>query len=256
MADETGNETGRSAQLTSQHIEPEEYLPLLERLVATARDGSAADFQALLDDLTALRERSLFREIGRLTRQLHDALAEFQIDSRMAEVASSEFPDARDRLDQVIAMTERSAHRTMDLVETALPIADEMGRDTAELAREWRRFRNRELSADDFRSLVRHVSGHLERTEEQTRELRGKLSEVLMAQDFQDLSGQEIRKVIKLVQEVEHTLLNMIRVAGEGMDSGDGADAMADQRSRHRAEDDTRVTSQDEADDLLSSLGF
>jgi chemotaxis protein CheZ len=257
MADEqrkTG--TDQDVEVVNPQVLPADYLPVLERAVEAARADSSDELRPLLDELTSLRERSLFLEIGRLTRQLHDALAEFQVDSRIAEVASSEFPDARDRLDQVIEMTERSAHRTMDLVETALPIADEMGRDTAELHREWQRFRQKELSADQFRTLVRHVSRHFELTEEHTQQLRSKLSEVLMAQDFQDLSGQEIRKVIKLVQEVEQTLLNMIKVAGEaGTDRKPESERAGDQKVKDTYME-ARVTSQNEADDLLSSLGF
>ncbi|MDT8438373.1 MAG: protein phosphatase CheZ [Wenzhouxiangellaceae bacterium] len=233
---------------------PQEYLPTLRALLAAAEVSDQLEFQNQLDKLTALREQRLFQEIGRLTRQLHDALTSFQSDSRLLEVAGSEFPDARDRLDQVIEMTERSAHRTMDLIETAIPLAEQLQDTTAGLASRWQRFRARELSADEFRELVAEIGDYFTATDDRSRQLRARLSDILMAQDFQDLSGQEIRKVIRLVQDVEKTLLNMIKVAGRG--ESIEAELTEKKTSEETDWNKQRVSGQDEADELLSSLGF
>ncbi len=236
---------------------PETYLPTIRALLTAAEQSDPVDFQNQLDKLTALREQSLFQEIGRLTRQLHDALTSFQADTRLLEVAGSEFPDARDRLDQVIEMTERSAHRTMDLIESAIPVAEQLHDSTTQLSGRWQKFRARELSADEFRTLVGEIGEYFKATDERSMQLRARLSDILMAQDFQDLSGQEIRKVIRLVQDVEKTLLNMIKVAGRG---GSLEAAVETHENKENKEEEDwnkqRVSGQDEADDLLSSLGF
>ncbi|MEE4639276.1 MAG: protein phosphatase CheZ [Wenzhouxiangella sp.] len=225
-----------------------DYIPALERLLDTARAGDEERFIAQLDDLTSLREKALFQDIGRLTRQLHESLTNFQLDSRVASLATSDFPDARDRLDRVIEMTEKSAHRTMDLVEEALPVVETMLSSANQIGSRW--------SAEDAdgqsgsaldaetRQFVREAAGH-------ALTLRQTFSDVLIAQNFQDLSGQIIRDIIGLVKEVEDTLVNMIRISGR---SADLVDQQAD--ARRQREETERARNQDDVDDILSSLGF
>ncbi|QOC21186.1 protein phosphatase CheZ [Wenzhouxiangella sp. AB-CW3] len=235
---------------------PQDYLETIETLASAARAGDEATFYANLDELTALRERSLFQDIGRLTRQLHEALTNFQVDPRVEALAKEEFPDARHRLDQVVAMTEESAHKTMDLVEESLPLTESLAESCESLDGQWRRFRRREMSAAEFNELIRTTQAFFEQTRADSGQLRGNLSEVLLAQNFQDLSGQTIRKVVRLVQEVETTLIDMIRLSGQVSDkvseAGQAAEASAPKRKKKAEE----LKNQDEVDDLLSSLGF
>lgn len=220
------------------HRAPADYIETLETLLAAARDDNGELFEALLDDLTAMREQALFRDVGRLTRQLHEALTNFQLDDRVAEFASDEFPDARQRLDQVIVITEQSAHRTMDLVEDALPRIDRLSERAQALCA------SPEGEPEPLRRFAAEV-------ESEFVEIRAALSEVIISQNYQDLAGQEIRKVISLVTEVEETLINMMRVAGKS--------ALLARQGRAAppvSEGEQRITSQDEADELLSSLGF
>ncbi|MFW5815997.1 MAG: protein phosphatase CheZ [Wenzhouxiangella sp.] len=227
-----------------------DYIPALERLLATARAGDEEKFLAQLDDLTSLREKGLFQDIGRLTRQLHESLTNFQLDSRVASLAASDFPDARDRLDRVIELTEQSAHRTMDLVEEAVPVVEQLLTGANQVASRW-------SAADDDGSgsgdaeLLSQSRQFIEQAGEQALVLRKTLSDVLIAQNFQDLSGQIIRDIIGLVKEVEDTLVNMIRISGR---SADLVEQQAD--ARRRREDSDRARNQDDVDDILSSLGF
>jgi len=237
--------------VSSEERKPADYLPTIEALAEAARSNDETIFYASLDELTALRETGLFQDIGRLTRQLHEALNNFHVDDRVEALASEEIPDARNRLDEVIRMTEQSAHKTMDLIEETMPLAERLTGDSARLVRDWQRFRRREMAADEFRSLVRETEEFLDASDHTSGEIRKKLSKMLMAQDFQDLSGQVIRKVIELVKEVEGTLVNMIRLSGKGVATSAGADS-----EKKEKEEDERVKSQDEVDEVLSSLGF
>ncbi|MHA7815424.1 MAG: protein phosphatase CheZ [Pseudohaliea sp.] len=225
---------------------PADYIGALEALLEAARKDDEQLFSALLDDLTAMREQALFQDVGRLTRQLHEALTSFQLDSRLADFASDEFPDARQRLDQVITVTEQSAHKTMDLVEAMLPRAEALASGAEALAAAAEK-------APDGEALKREAASFAREVTEQAGEIRSGLSEVIISQNFQDLAGQEIRKVIRLVTEVEETLINMIRVAGK---SGLLTDRKRAGEAASVPEGEQRITSQDEADELLSSLGF
>jgi len=226
-------------------------IPVVEELSSAVNAGDLKGFETALDSVASIRERSLFQEIGKLTRQLHEALGATEADSRIAEVARKEFPDARGRLDQVIAMTDKSAHRTMDLVEEGLPILDRMIADNRSLGDQWDRFRRKQIHGDEFRSLVDDMSAFFESNGKGAEALRATLNEVLMAQDFQDLCGQEIRKVMRMVQDVEYTLINMIRSPG-----GSEKNPQSDKRTSPAGVADSDKLGQDEADDILSSLGF
>ncbi|MFO7551067.1 MAG: protein phosphatase CheZ [Haliea sp.] len=245
----TDNNNDSPSPDDSERQAPADYIGILETMLAAAREDDEPRFSALLDDLTAMREQVLFRDVGRLTRQLHEALTSFQLDSRVADFASEEFPDARQRLDQVIAITEQSAHKTMDLVEDMLP-------QTAALisrAEECGAALDAAATGSDWSTLGPEMAVFAREVGEAAASIRGGLSEVIISQNFQDLSGQEIRKVIRLVKEVEETLINMIRVTGKS--------GMLAERKRAGApapvpEGEQRISSQDEADELLSSLGF
>jgi chemotaxis protein CheZ len=230
---------------------PGDFLPVIDALGEAARSNDEGAFYASLDELTSMRESSLFQDIGRLTRQLHEALNNFNLDSRTEELVSEDIPDARHRLDEVIRMTEQSAHRTMDLIEETIPLSDRLTGDSSRLISDWKRFRRREMSADEFRSLVRETEEFIDATDHSATEIRKRLSEMLMAQDFQDLSGQVIRKVIALVEEVEVTLVNMIRLAGRR-----GSEKRVQEDGDRKREEDDRVNNQAEVDEVLSSLGF
>lgn len=204
--------------------------------------------------------KELFDEVGRLTRQLHSAIVDFQVDSRLVELANSEIPDAKERLNYVIDMTEQAANKTMDAVEESLPLADALTSNVQAVKPSWDRLMKRDLELHEFKALCHDVQQFIERSEADSNRLKELLNNILLAQDFQDLTGQMIRRVIELVREVENNLVSMLTVFGEQPDTeneklkdknveAEGPIMNAEQR-------DDVVTGQDEVDDLLSSLGF
>ncbi len=229
-------------------------------LVTHLEHGDESQAARMLEELTRSREQNLFQELGRLTRELHETMNSFRLDSRIASIAEHEFPDAKERLNYVITMTEQAAHRTLDLVEQSLPVAEQMDHQAAALREAWERFRQRRMQADEFRELSRSMGGFLGSVAQDCATLHSNLSEVLMAQGYQDLTGQIIRRVIRLVQEVEDSLVEMVRISGSHMLQGVTAtvnDAEVLEGPRIPGLSDAAVVEgQDEVDALLSSLGF
>lgn len=243
----------------------DEYLDHARELVRQIEAGEDDAARATVESLARLRERELFRELGTLTRELHEALKSFKVDTRLGDIAANDIPDARDRLNHVIDLTEQAAHRTLTAIEAGLPLAEGLAVEANGLAGRWRRFRQRELSVEEFRGLSRDIETYLERCGAEAGTLQGHLSDALMAQDYQDITGQIIRRVIGLVQEVEDGLVELVRISGhriaeEAPESAGKADEQeADRRGRGPAvpgQDGDVVSGQDEVDDLLSSLGF
>lgn len=230
-------------------------------LLQHLENGNHGDAEQLIDELFSLRETQMFQQLGKLTRDIHESIANFSIDNRLTQLADEEIPDAKQRLNYVIEMTDQSAHRTLNAVETCIPVSEQIESQARELLDSWERFRNRELTLDEFKILAGRISDFFSTAAQGAASVRGELSDVMMAQDFQDLTGQIIRRVIALVQEVEEKLVDLVRVAGGQNKGGEAETSDASLRSGEGPTPpalmtDDRVANQDDVDDLLSSLGF
>lgn len=191
----------------------EEFGPLLLELTTSLEAGDAAGFLALMDDLVHRRERTLFSELRKLTGDLQSALERFRIDSRLVDLAEKEVPDARHRLDHVLKMTDEAAHKTMDLVEKSAPLAGRAAAESESIEERWKSFRARKIAVHEFRQLLEKMDAFLPAVRGDMEAVRSNLNEVLLAQGYQDLSGQIIRGVMKLVGEIEHALGDLVRLS-------------------------------------------
>jgi chemotaxis protein CheZ len=224
--------------------------------------GNTEEADRILDQIAKLRESSLFQELGKLTREFHEALNSFRLDSRLASFAETEFPDARERLRHVVNMTAKSADRSLTAAEESMPICDGIENEAGELKGQWERFVKRDMSAEEFRRLSSRLSAFFDNVGSDAGVLRSNLSEVMMAQDFQDLTGQIIERVITLVDEMEGSLVDLIRISGQNLRepaTPKKEDVLKGVGPVVPGVDDAAeniVSGQDEVDDLLSSLGF
>src|SRR3569832_1191111 len=153
-------------------------------------DDKAA--QHLLDEYVKGHEASLYQEIGRLTRQVHDVLASFQMDRRILELAENEIPAAKDRLAYVITVTEQAAQKVIAAIESSLPMAADKKINAERLLDKWKTFSRREMNVEEFRKHSHENDAFLHGTHADADRLKGYLNEMLMAQEFQDLTGQVI----------------------------------------------------------------
>jgi chemotaxis protein CheZ len=241
---------------------------LIERL----ESGDSAGAAAAIEELNEVRDRSIYLEVGKLTRGLHDAIVNFDIDEARVEnesdINASQMANAQDRLDYVINLTQSSADKTMDMVEEGIPVAAELGEQAAQLKDDWAKLLRREMDASEFKSLCRRIDEFLVFSSNSSGLLSEKLNTILLAQDFQDLTGQVIKKVISLVQEVEERLVELMRVAGQ-VEELAGIVRGVEEKTSEKKEEATKaegpqidtsqsnvVSGQDDVDDLLSSLGF
>lgn len=233
------------------------------QLVACLENGDNEGARAILETASQDHSEQLFAEVGKLTRQLHDSLNNFQLDSRIAGLATEDIPDAQSRLMYVISETEKAANITMDAVESSMPVAEQLHADITAIMPEWKKLMNREIELGEFKSLCYQIDGLFARCLEQSDFLNSKLTEILMAQGYQDLTGQVIRRVIELAKEVEDSLVHMLTVFGDP-ETEVAADKGKKEKDKLEAEGpiidkdsrDDVVSGQDDVDDLLSSLGF
>jgi chemotaxis protein CheZ len=234
-------------------------------LVQLLEMGEHDSANQLVQQLAVPGSSELFAEVGKLTRQLHDSLKNFQIDPSLSSLLEEDIPDAKKRLNHVIDMTEQAANRTMDAVESCLPIADQLTQQLNKIQPQWQKLMQRQLQLSDFKTLCHSLDGFFQQASNDSNALNSLLTDVLMAQDYQDLTGQILRRVIELVREVEESLIGLLTAFGQSnlMVQTEAKPAKNKPKAHEAegpiidaAERDDVVSGQDDVDDLLSSLGF
>ncbi|CCQ09710.1 Chemotaxis response-phosphatase CheZ [Pseudoalteromonas luteoviolacea B = ATCC 29581] len=249
---------------------PQISLEQAKQLVAYLEQGEQEKADQLILEAANKEQSELFAEVGKLTRQLHESLKNFELDTRIADLTTEALPDAKQRLNYVMEMTENAANKTMDAVEASLPLAQQLAEDIAHIKPTWDRLMNREIEIGEFKTLCHDIDRFMQSSPTRTDELQSLMTNVLMAQDYQDLTGQVIRRVIELVREVEDSLIHLLTVFGatelsslkQKRTEPEVVETDPNELSGPEgpiidpeARDDV-VSGQDEVDDLLSSLGF
>ena len=251
---------------------PQITLEQARQLVVFLENGEQDKANQLILETASQEQSQLFAEVGKLTRQLHEALKSFELDTLLTDITTDAIPDAKKRLNYVMEMTENAANKTMDAVEASLPLAQEIADEISDIKPTWDRLMSREIELGEFKSLCHSIDKFMNSSHHKTDELQMLMTNVLMAQDYQDLTGQVIRRVIELVREVEESLIHLLTAfAAQGeveptqqteqpeeTEDSIVAQTLAgpegpiiDKESRNDV-----VSDQDEVDDLLSSLGF
>lgn len=243
---------------------------------AAAQDG--ADLQALFDGIVASRkpqpliapsavhagpaqaagaEKSLdlLTRIGQLTRTIHDSLRELGYDRKL-EAAAATIPDARERLAYVATMTERAAVRVMNATDVARPIQQRLSADAAALAERWRSVFAARVGVEQFKALSAATLEYLEAVPRQTQETNAQLTEIVLAQDFQDLTGQVIKRISDLAHHLETELLALLLEYMPPDQRPAGAESLLNGPVVNAERAGDVVTTQAQVDDLLDSLGF
>ena len=244
--------------------------PHLEAVGGTATSGDSVDLEELFDSVAGQYEPppavavaapaahgcdSVFNRIGHITRQLHDTLRELGYDRSLQEAAKA-IPDARQRLAYIAQLTEKAASRVLNATDLAKPIQDDLQARATALNGRWDRLYGGDLSVSEFKALAGDTRSFLDRVPQQTAATSAQLMEIMMAQDFQDLTGQVIKKIVDLAQSLEQQLLQVLI---EAMPEDKKAEAPGGLLNGPvvRAEGRTDVvSSQEQVDDLLESLGF
>lgn len=267
--DETGDSADLQALFDSIAVGAAPAAPVAE----PDSSGDSADLQALFDsvasqmdgipapsaggetDRAATPQEAVFNRIGHMARQLHDSLRELGYDKSLEETAR-QIPDARERLDYIVKMTEQAASRVLNATDIAKPAQDALGQAIKSLGGRWEKMFANQLSVDEFKQLAADTRVFFAAAPDKVAVTNAQLTEIIMAQDFQDLTGQVIKKVVDMVHKFETQLLQVLietmpeerkAAAPEGLMNGPVINAVG--RS-------DVVTSQAQVDDLLESLGF
>lgn len=194
-------------------------------------------------------------KIGVLTRQLHNSLNELGYADRLRGSAG-ELPDAQSRLSYIARLTGEAANKVLGQVEVTQSQQDTLAERTRSM--------RAELIKDPVAAVAKGaVMNYLQAVEEGTQQTSSHLTEIMMAQDFHDLTGQVIARVVALAADLESQLLELLIQTSPAPDEGEQplsvSEAVQPKLAGPVVDPENTVdvvTSQSQVDDLLASLGF
>jgi chemotaxis protein CheZ len=185
---------------------------------------------------------------------------------REVEKAADAIPDARDRLNYIATMTEQAAETALSSIEVAQPLQTEIENRAVKLDERWQNWFDAPIELVDARELVRDTRSYLQWVPEQTQATSGQLHDIMMAQDFQDLTGQVIKKLVVVIRDIEKQLIEVLlrylpedRVRGYEGERREKSLENSSLLNGPQIQTDGNtdiVTDQAQVDDLLDSLGF
>lgn len=216
---------------------------------------ATAPAAAIAKSTTSPEEGGIHAQIGHLTRALHDTMRELGYDKAL-ERAVGKMPDTRDRLNYISTLTEQAAVKTLNAVEEAKPMQQKLEAGAADLSGRWQALFERKLDTEQFKTLVHQTRGYLQDVPLNTKATNAKLMDIVVAQDYQDLTGQVLKRLAETVQQLENQLVALL-IESLPDDKKKEMDASLLNGPVVNAEGRTDVlTSQAQVDELLDSLGF
>ncbi len=191
----------------------------------------------------------LYDRIGGILRQLHDSMRELGYDRALQDVAT-EVMDAKGRLEYVATLTEQAATRVLNSIDIGMPQQEELSKTAQDIEERWGALFDGDMDIDAFKQLAQDSRDFAAYTAIRANEEKARLMEIMMAQDFQDITGQVIKKVVVISKRLEQELAQILRDNAPAQSKEKGVDLMAGPDIPDKAMD------QDDVDSLLANLGF
>ncbi len=198
----------------------------------------------------------VFQRVGSMARQLHDTLCELGYD-KLVEDTVAALPDAKDRLAYIANLTEQAACRVLNATDIANPLQDKLENDAFALGAKWDALFANRMGVEEFKRLAVETRIFLKQgLPKETGATKAQLLEIMMAQDFQDLTGQVIKKIIGVAQDLESQLMGVLIETMPGERRTASVTSLLNGPVINAEGRADVVGSQRQVDDLLDSLGF
>lgn len=197
----------------------------------------------------AVVDKPLYERIGNILRQLHDSMRELGYDRALQDVAT-EVIDAKGRLEYVATLTEQAATRVLNSIDIGMPQQEELAKSARALETRWADLFEGKMDVAAFKQLAQDSREFAAGTASRADEEKARLMEIMMAQDFQDITGQVIKKVVVITKKLEQELAQLLRDNAPPESKEKVVDLMAGPDVPDKA------MQQDDVDSLLANLGF
>lgn len=247
-----------------------------DALVGLLAKGDMTAAMRQIQALNEMRHQALYHEVGRLTRAVHNTIVSFTDDVTASElledskVQIASISDASDRLSYVIELTESNAHKTIDSVDESLSLVAELEQGFLRRTQLLAEFEPIKSGNPQLEDLYDKACAYADDHSQALVNIKNRMTDILLAQEYQDITGQLIKRVIQLVSDIEDELVGLMEVASRvnrfsGLDLESEPELPAGTTSASVKAEGPQLagkpavevaSSQDEVDDLLSSLGF
>lgn len=194
-------------------------------------------------------DNPMFERLGGIVRLMHDSLRELGYDKSLSN-ASSQITDASDRLEYIATLTEQSANKVLTTLEAGIPSQEELIRQGKEMEERWALLFAGKIGIEDFKILAADSRKFAAQVVADGEKEKARLLEIMMAQDFQDLTGQIIKKVVGITKTVEKDLAKLLLDNAPAAVKHKHVDLMSGPSLP------TTALVQNDVDDLLADLGF
>jgi chemotaxis protein CheZ len=197
--------------------------------------------------------KPMFERLGGIVRMLHDSLRELGYDRSLTTVAT-QITDAQDRLEYIASLTEQAANKVLNAVDVGMPEQDLLQKKAKDMDTRWGLLFEGKMSVEDFKGLAADSRQFAAAVSDATDAEKARLLEIMMAQDFQDITGQLIKKIVTITHAAESELAQLLR---------DNAPPEVKAAMEAKPVElmsgpsvPTQAMAQDDVDSLLADLGF
>jgi chemotaxis protein CheZ len=229
---------------------------LFDSIASQQKDAPSDDAPAAQTADSAQNDSEvMYEQIGQITRKMHNTLRDMGYDKSLERVADA-IPDARDRLSYIASLTKSAADRVLNAIDVAQPLQDTLGSSSKSLSERWNLLYANQLSTEEFKQLANDTRQYLNVVPQQTHETSTQLLEIVMAQDFQDLTGQVIKKMMDMFKTLEAEMLALLVEFSPEHKKGTLDSSLLNGPAINQEGNPDVMSSQQQVDDLLDSLGF
>lgn len=226
-----------------------ETVPVSESAEAAAPD--AADAESPAEDQSG---KPMYERLGGIVRMLHDSLRQLGYDRSLSDVAS-QITDAQGRLEHIASLTEQAANKVLNTVDTCIPAQETLTKSAQDIENRWAQLFDGKLSIDEFKALAGDSRQFAAMVSEAGEAEKARLLDIMMAQDFQDITGQLIKKIVVITSTAEHELAQLLRDNAPPEVKAAMADAKPVELMQGPSAPGAAM-GQDDVDSLLADLGF
>jgi chemotaxis protein CheZ len=236
--------------------------------------GAADDLEALFDEVASHRtetvvpqtgemaadaaedqsDKPMYERLGGIVRMLHDSLRQLGYDRSLADVAS-QITDAQGRLEHIGSLTEQAANKVLNAVDTSIPKQDALSKSAKDMQDRWNQLFEGKLSIEQFKALAGDSRQFAAIVVEASEAEKARLLDIMMAQDFQDITGQLIKKIVTITSSAEHELAQLLRDNAPPEVKAAIADSKPVELMTGPSSPGIAMV-QDDVDSLLADLGF
>jgi chemotaxis protein CheZ len=218
-------------------------------------DESEAAPDAQADGQEDQSDKPMYERLGGIVRMLHDSLRQLGFDRSLSDVAH-QITDAQGRLEHIAALTEQAANKVLNAVDTSIPEQDELTKKAKDMEHRWAMLFDGKLSIDEFKALAGDSRQFAATVMDATESEKARLLDIMMAQDFQDITGQLIKKIVSITSTAEHELAQLLRDnAPPEIKAAMAAEHKPVELMQGPSSPDTAMA-QDDVDSMLADLGF